>query len=286
MPRRPSDPIAYERDFILGDITKFAAIVTRRAWGWKFIDPWQVAVLKCQDRYMMLNCSRQSGKSSTLMVKLTHGAISNPNSLNLILAKQEQADEDMRKCKDIYNAYREYLLERYNGLLDLGLLEDNKHTLELSHRARIKALAATERARGYSAPTRIVIDEARDVPNEAFVAINPMLAVSQGQLILASTPGGTTGFFYTEQNNPRYQRFVVPYTDCPRIPKDQVEFERTVYGDAYVKQEYGCEFLDEISALFSERSLNESVDVDEEVLIDQMRNIHKVINGEIELVES
>ena len=284
MPRLPSDPAAFERDVILADIERFASITTKRAWGWEYIDPWQRRLLKCEDRYIWVNASRQSGKSSTLMVKTVHGAITNPNSLSLILAKQEQADEDMRKCKDIYNAYNDYLKERYGGVLVLELIEDNKHTMEFAHRARIKALAATERSRGYSAPLRVTIDEARDVPDEAFVAINPMLIVSQGQLILGSTPGGTSGFFSTERQNPRYVRFVVPYTECPRISRDEIEIERQIYGDAYIKQEYSCIFLDEISAVFTEKALNESMDDTEEPMLGHMAHIQKMIKGEAELI--
>lgn len=274
------NPIERER-VLLSDPELFAAVVTRRAWGWKNIDPWQREVLTFEDRYGIINASRQSGKSSTLSVKVFRKSVITPNGLFLILAKQDQAEEDMRKIKDLHKAYTDHLRERYGNALTLDLVEDNKNSVEFGNRARIKALAATERTRGYSAPEIVWIDEARDVPDEAFIAINPMMIVSQGQLIISSTPGGTSGFLPKEWVNPRYTfKKMIPWWECPRIPKEEIDRERLIYGEAYVRQEYECRFQDDTTSLFSEKSLYESVDPNQPVLNREMEAITRKVKGD------
>lgn len=269
---------------ILNNIDLFARLVTRRAWGWKDIDPWQMEVLKCQDRYIILNCSRQSGKSSILMVKAFHKALTEPGALNLIIAEQRQSNEDLRKCRELFNAYKSYLKEKYQGTIDLSLVSDNKTSMEFGHDSRIVALPANEKVRGFSAPTTVIIDEAAFLDDEVFVSVDPMMEVSQGQLILASTPKGTSGFFRREWDNPRYVRFEVPWQQCPRIGDESIRNKRLLYGEAYVKQEYECKFLDDIASLFSEQALLESFDSSQDVFAEEMRKIDGQLRGGAALI--
>ena len=51
-----------------------------------------------------------------------------------------------------------------------------------------------------------------------------------------------------------------------------------------MKKEYECEFLDEITSLFNERDLRDSLDDEEEVMADSMENIQKILQGDVELI--
>jgi len=268
----------------IANIELFAATVTLKAWGWKNIDPWQRRVLRCEDRFMYLNCSRQTGKSSILTVKAFHKLLTVRDALILIVAEQRQSNEDMRKLKQLIRTYDDILREKWEGKLRLQPVADNVTSVELANGSRAIALPANEKIRGYSAPTMIIMDEAGYVSDEVFVGADPMLEVSQGQFILASTPNGTTGFFYTEAKNPRYTQFRVPWKDCPRISPESIEGKRLLYGEAYVKQEYECQFLDDIAALFTDRSLRESMDEGEEVFAEEMANINKQLEFGAELI--
>ena len=263
----------------------FAARVTLESWRWKNIDPWQRETLTYDGRYGILDTSRQSGKSSILAVKALWVALTVENALVLLIAEQRQSNEDLRKVRELVRGYDKYLRRKYGGKLTCDLLTENLTSLEFANHSRIVALPANEKVRGFSAPTLVVIDEAGWVDDEVFVAIDPMMEVSQGQLLIASTPNGTSGFYYREWNNPRYKlRKRVPWWECPRISKESIEQKRMLYGEAYVKQEYECEFLDDISALFTENALKESIDENEDVLSDQMQSIQKEIQGEVELI--
>lgn len=252
--------------------------------NWIRLDRWQEHLLLNNDRYIIINASRQSGKSTILAVKAAYLALTKPYSLILLVAEQRQSNEDIRKVRDILKAYDKHLRAKYEGKMMVGFTTDNKTSLELSHGSRVIALPGNERVRGYSAPDLVIMDEAAYLDDEVFVGIDPMLEVSHGQLILASTPNGNQGFFYKEWDNPRYTRYRIPWHDCPRIKKESIEQKRIVYGDAYVKQEYGTQFLDELTSLFTERALQESIEEEEEVLIDAIKTIRKTLDPEVQLI--
>jgi len=283
VPRSATTPLEHERS-ALADPELFAARVTLESWRWKNIDPWQRQVLTLKERYAILDCSRQSGKSSILAVKALWTALANESALVLVVAEQRQSNEDLRKVRELVRGYDRYLRRKYNGQLTCNLLTENVGSLEFANHSRVVALPANEKVRGFSAPSLVVVDEAGWVDDEVFIAIDPMMEVSKGQLVIASTPNGTSGFFYREWNNPRYRRFRVPWWECPRISKESIAQKRELYGEAYVKQEYECEFLDDISALFTEQALRDSIDEDSDVFSAQMEAIQKQIQGEAELI--
>ena len=53
-----------------------------------------------------------------------------------------------------------------------------------------------ETVRGFSGVSMVLVDEAARVKDEMFVALEPMLAVGEGDMWLMSTPKGRSGFFY------------------------------------------------------------------------------------------
>ena len=151
-------------------------------------DPWQRELLLARDRQVLLNCSRQAGKSTTVAALVLHTALFQRGSLSLILSPtQRQSYELFRKILDAYNA--------------LGRpappVSENVSRLELAHGSRIVALPGRENTvRSFSKVSLLVIDEASRVPDDLYRSVRPMLAVSQGRLVCLSTPFGQRGFFY------------------------------------------------------------------------------------------
>ena len=74
---------------------------------------------------------------------------------------------------------------------------DNEMSLALPNGSRIVGLPGNEATiRGFSAVRLLLVDEASRVEDEMYLAVRPMLAVSDGALWLMSTPFGKRGFFY------------------------------------------------------------------------------------------
>src|SRR3712207_2598818 len=68
-------------------------------------DPWQADVLRSASPRQLLNCCRQSGKSTTVAVLAVHTALYDPGALVLLLSPTErQSSELFKKCTAIYRA--------------------------------------------------------------------------------------------------------------------------------------------------------------------------------------
>jgi hypothetical protein len=206
-------------------------------------DPWQRDVLRSTAPRMLLNCSRQSGKSTVTGILATHTALYEPGSLTLLLSPSlRQSGELFRKCLDVYRAAgRPVPADAENAL-----------SLELETGSRILSLPGREgTVRGFSGARLLVVDEAARVPDELYFAIRPMLAVSRGRLIALSTPFGTRGWWYEAWRSERaWERYEVPATECPRISPAFLEEERQSMGEWWYQQEYFCRFLDAQDAVF------------------------------------
>jgi hypothetical protein len=198
-------------------------------------DPWQERLLQSSSN-ILLNCSRQAGKSTGASLLVVFRAVTQPNHLALLVSPSE------RQSKELFRKVR-LLLNQVPG--GVSLTEDNVLSCALSNGARIVSLPSSEATiRGYSAVNTVVEDEAAFVDDALNVAIRPMLAVSGGQLILMSTPNGRRGHFFEawERGGDAWQRERITCWDVPRIPRPFLDEERRVMGEMF-RQEYECEFI-------------------------------------------
>ncbi len=77
-------------------------------------DPWQRDLLASSGKQVLLNCSRQSGKSTVVSALALHTAIFQPGSLTLLLCPaQRQSGELFRKVMHAYNAMKRPLAQEY-----------------------------------------------------------------------------------------------------------------------------------------------------------------------------
>lgn len=216
-------------------------------------DPWQADLLRSTAPEIILNCSRQSGKSTTTATLTMHTALYVPDSLILLLSPGErQSGELFKKCIAVYHAaYR-----------PVKALHETELTLALANGSRIVSLPGKDgTVRGFSGARLIVIDEASRVLDSLYYAIRPMLAVSGGRLLLLSTPFGKRGFFHKEwEEGQDWQRFRVPATDCPRIPPAFLANERRSMPAARYAEEYDCIFGDADGAVFSYEQIQAALD--------------------------
>lgn len=197
-------------------------------------DPWQREVLCGVERPLLLNCCRQAGKSTVISALALHKALFKPNATVLLLSPgQRQSSELFHKVALNYHAIGRPLKAACETQLKM----------ELANGARILCLPGSEDTiRGYS-PDLLIIDEASRVRDDLYKSVRPMLAVSRGRLVALSTPYGQHGWFFEEWHGTgNWQRVQVTWRDCPRISPDFIVEERRALGDAWVSQEYECQF--------------------------------------------
>jgi hypothetical protein len=200
-------------------------------------DATQAEVLNGNYRRLLLNCTRQWGKSTVAAAKAVYQAHAKPGSLTLVVSpSSRQSGEVLRKVEEFVK--RMGVPPRSDG--------DNRMSMLFPNGSRIVGLPGTEATvRGFSAVSLLVVDEAARVSDELYLAIRPMLAVSRGTLWLMSTPFGRRGFFYEawEHGGDEWERVRVTAQDCSRIPRGFLTRERRATGDRAYRQEYLCDFL-------------------------------------------
>jgi len=220
-------------------------------------DPWQAEVLRSTSKRLLLNCSRQSGKSTITSALALHTAIYKPGSLTLCLSPT------LRQSSELFHNVSRF----YNTDPAVPPKSESVLKLELENGSRIVSLPGKEQnVRGFANTALIIIDEASRVPDDLYYSIRPMLAVSSGRLIALSTPFGTRGWWYEAWVGPEpWERWEIPASKCPRISPEFLAEEKRVLGSYWFQQEYECSFLDSQTQVFKredvEAMFNEPVEV-------------------------
>jgi hypothetical protein len=213
-------------------------------------DPAQARVLLTAEKRVALCCSRQWGKSTVTAVLALYRAVSRPGALILALAPCERQSALLVDKVSSF-ARRMGLATRRDGR--------NRSSLVLPNGSAMIGLPGKEQyLRGYSAVSLLIVDEAARVDDELYSAMRPMLAVSDGDVWMLSTPFGRRGFFWRVWDigeGEQWLRIRVPATDCPRISAEFLARERAAQGEHKFRQEYLCEFVQPEDSLFNEELL-------------------------------
>lgn len=216
-------------------------------------DAAQARVLTTRSRRVVMNCTRQWGKSTVTAAKAVHQAYTAAESLTLVVSPSaRQTAEFLRKAGEFVRRLKVRL--KGDG--------DNELSLLLPNRSRIVGVPGNESTvRGFSAVSLLLVDEAARVDDDLYLAARPMLAVSNGTLWLMSTPCGKRGFFYETwvKGGPEWERVRVPAEECPRIGRAFLEEERRTMGERWYRQEYQCEFVNRVGGVFDREVVERAI---------------------------
>lgn len=220
------------------------------------LDPWQHAALTSEARQLILNVTRQGGKSTVAALLGIHEAISRPNALVLAVSPGE------RQSKLLFKT----IMAFYRALgKPVPPVVENKLSLELANGAEIHALPGNEGTiRGFSGVTLLLVDEASRVPDEMMAAVRPMLSISGGRLVTMSTPWGKRGWWWDawDSGGAGWQRFEIPATACPRIDPAFLAEERRALPPMWFASEYECQFVEPADAFFRYSDIEQAASSD------------------------
>jgi hypothetical protein len=223
-------------------------------------DPWQCSLLRSRSKNIILNCSRQSGKSTTCAALGLHESIYRRPSFGLVIApSQDQSAELMLKFDEFRSAVE--LPSDY-------LSTDTKLAVRFANGNRFIARPGSEKsARSFSAVTLLLEDEASRVLDPLYNSVRPMLSVSNGRHILMSTPFGKVGHFWRIWDDLRdtWEWYKIPAEMCPRISKEFLEEERRV--NPWFEQEYHCAFMENEDQLFKLDEIAKATDLELEPMV-------------------
>ena len=228
------------------------------------LDPWQRDALRSPARRQIWNITRQGGKSTLASIVATHTALFTPASLTLLISPSlRQSSELFRKVAGLMDALKQRP----------SLVEDNKLSMTLPNQSRVISLPSSESTvRGFSGVNLIIEDEASRVGDDLHVAVRPMLATSDGRLILMSTPAGQRGHFHDlwENGTEVWQRTMITADACRRIPRWFLEEERATLGDRWYRQEYEGSFEAITGGVFRAEDLALALENDVEPLFEEV----------------
>ncbi len=218
-------------------------------------EPWQARVLRSESARILLNCSRQSGKSSTVAVLACHTALYVPKSTTLIVSYAlRQSVELFRKVIGTGAAVNYQPTE---------VKTSTQTSFEFDNGSRVVALPGSEASiRSFSNVHTLLFDEASHVPNETYEAARPVVAATGGGRIIAlSTPYGTRGWWWEAWRDEgpdaeAWERYRVKAWECPHIKSEFLAHEKHRMGAWWFDQEYGTEFRDAQDSVFRQEDID------------------------------
>ena len=164
------DPVAFARDALDFDP-----------------DPWQSTVLRTSSRRMLINASRQSGKSTTAAALALHTALYRPRALVLLVSPS------LRQSAELFKKVTEHF-DRLES--PPALDEDNRLSLAMESGSRIVSLPGSEATiRGFSGPMLVIEDgRIRGVVEQVHGRRRRFHGVQNGHADLALGIGGGVVF--------------------------------------------------------------------------------------------
>lgn len=222
---------------------------------------YQAEFLRLNDKRIAIRWARQSGKSLAVAIRALWQAFTFPNQVILILAPT------LRQSNIIFR-YVKFYAENKNDIL-AHIVRNTTTEMWFDNGGQIYCLPSGHQSgdniRGYAAKL-IIIDEAAYVDEDAFLAIEPSLASTDGSLILISTPRGRTGFYY-EAFTPEseYKKMHLKAEDSPNIKKDFLIKRRSQLTENEFKQEYEAEFTTEANTYFRLDHIKNAMIIEKEI---------------------
>jgi hypothetical protein len=107
----------------------------------------------------------------------------------------------------------------------------------------------------------LILDEASRIDDALYYSVRPMLAVSDGSLMMLSTPWGKRGVFFEEwTGDGDWDRYEVSARDCPRITAEFLAEERRRLPERLYFQEYFNKFVETEDSVFDYDAVEAAID--------------------------
>lgn len=208
-------------------------------------DNWQKQLMRGKGDVVAL-CGRRVGKSQGAAWTAAHHVVETPGAVAVCISPtQRQSGELFRLAKAaIVKAFPE-----------ASFPTDNRLSVELSSGARLLSLPGDPATvRGLTA-SLVVLDESQSLPDgghELLASIRPTLGTTGGRMLMLGTPLDRSGVLFDlwESSDPDWTHLHVPTTLCPRVPKDFLERERRLLGEAMFAREYLARFSASAAGMF------------------------------------
>jgi len=206
--------------------------------------PYQAKLLKDNKKRLVACMGRQSGKTTTIAIKAIYFAITNDGVTILITSAS------LRQSMIMFSRISSFV---FTTPVRNRVIRATRTIIQFDNRSEIIALPCSENLlRGYTAHM-VVVDEAAFIPEEIIINIlYPMLATTNGSLILLSTPWGKDHFFYRAFMDPDFSVHRVKSSECPLIPESFLRKQQQLMTAETYRMEYDAEFVEAATSYFTQ----------------------------------
>ena len=186
---------------------------------------------------------RQSGKDFVTACFVIWLAIVNSNQrILLVSAAQRQSDL-------LFNRIMQFIAKS-NELFD-SVQKSNMEIIQFTNGSEIYSLPSTTFIRGFTEVTHVILNEvAHGITEEALQAVEPMLAIKRGALIMMSSPLGTSGVLWDAFNNPLYAKLKLPSSANKYISKEWLNEQKKIMSSLAFETEIAANFSQAIDSFF------------------------------------
>lgn len=221
------------------------------------LDDWQQKVLDTKG-HIVLRSGRQVGKSTIIAKKAANFALGAGRKTVMVIAATD------RQSKLLLQKILFEVQQKNERAISKGKDKPTQHRIALRNGSEILSLPAGQTGygiRGYTLDL-LIADEAAFIPEEVWLAVTPMLAMTGGDMWLLSTPHGKGGFFYDCFFDKNFTSFhvsteeVLGFPNRMEVQKEALgkwlKAERKRMSKLEYAQEYLGEFADKLQQLFSD----------------------------------
>ncbi|KPV62526.1 MAG: Terminase-like family protein [Candidatus Bathyarchaeota archaeon BA2] len=213
---------------------------------------YQEKLLRDQSKRLVACMGRQTGKTTTIAIKAVHFAFCNADVTVLITAPSR------RQSIIMFSKIAGFI---FRTVLRRSVIRSTQTTIQLSNGSEIIALPCSGHLlRGFTAQM-VIVDEASYIPEEVITNIlYPMLATTNGSLILLSTPWGKDHFFYRAFVDPDFSVYRVKSSECPLISEKFLKKQREFMTTETYRMEYEAEFVEAATSYFPQDLIRSCID--------------------------
>lgn len=233
---------------------------------------YQAKILKDKSKRVVACFGRQTGKTTIVAVKAIHFAYTHPKVTVLIVSPS------LRQSMIMFDRISNFIFS--NKYLAASVKRKTRTIIQLSNGSKIIALPCSiHKLRGHTAHM-VIVDEAAFVPDGVVVNIlNPMLATTNGVLILISTPWGRN-HFHKAFIDPDFSVHHVKSSECPLISAEFLRKQREYMTEEAYLMEYEAEFVEAAASYFAQDLIRNCVDAELEFMDENL--VLKISLGESE----
>lgn len=207
-------------------------------------DTWQRQLCLDAPARALLLIARQMGKSTVLAALAIHTAVYRAGAVIGVIAPT------LRQSALLLRRIKTYLKH-----VGVRAVNNAATSLELANGSRIEAWPGNnpDSVRGDTLHL-LLIDEGAWVLDETYNAVLPMLTMTGGKCLVASTPGGPGGWLFdhwNDEEDDEWQRIKVTAPECPRYTElDLARFRRSL-GERAFATEFLCDWRSASDSIFT-----------------------------------